>query len=290
MSSFTPSERGTTIRQPSTANLMLDSADRDEARFASPWDFQITKPQSILNGFFTRIATTEVVLEWDMPNGTILATEGTFDLSYNNAVITIPNPFVSGVYYNAKAALDALESELNTATAPNTFTVQPGAGGLYGIATAAQTNFQLIGNPALLSRFGFSYSGPDNRTANTDYIQMVGPDFRSYRYLDFVSAQLTYCQDLKDAATNQVNRDVLCRWYMAWDNPPQLDAYGYPILMGYEQFVLRRLFNPPKQIRWDNIQPIGNLAFQVYGDDGNLVRYQPSSAAQWLMTLQVSEV
>ena len=69
--------------------------------------------------------------------------------------------------------------------------------------------------------------------------------------------------------------------------------------MGYSPFNLRRIFNPPKQIRWDNIQPLGNLAFQVYAtkwpqDRTANYTYGLFDVAQyynteWLMTLQISE-
>jgi hypothetical protein len=75
---------------------------------------------------------------------------------------------------------------------------------------------------------------------------------------------------------------------MAWDVEPQYDAYGFPILMGYKKFVVRRLFNPPKQIRWTNNQPLGNIAFQVYDDTGSLLTAS-AEENNWLMTLQFSE-
>jgi hypothetical protein len=69
-----------------------------------------------------------------------------------------------------------------------------------------------------------------------------------------------------------------------------VDAYAFPILMGYEPFVLRRLFNPPKQIKWDPLQPMGNLTFQVFGSDGDeVVDDTADRITNWLMTLQLSE-
>jgi hypothetical protein len=66
--------------------------------------------------------------------------------------------------------------------------------------------------------------------------------------------------------------------------------------MGYKPFTLRRLYSPPKQIRWESNLPIGNISFQVFGDDGQLatrmVKNFPGTipGCNWLMTLQVSEV
>jgi hypothetical protein len=75
-----PTENGVPIRPPSVANLQVDSTDRRgfstlgapyNAGFStfslpvntqSPFDFVIARPNSILNGFFTRVANTELVL------------------------------------------------------------------------------------------------------------------------------------------------------------------------------------------------------------------------------------
>jgi hypothetical protein len=68
--------------------------------------------------------------------------------------------------------------------------------------------------------------------------------------------------------------------------------------MGYSAFQVRRIFSPPKQIRWEPNLPVGNLAFQVYGNrsggESELLDFALISNAggniNWLMTLQVSEV
>jgi hypothetical protein len=130
---------------------------------------------------------------------------------------------------------------------------------------------------------------PDPALPTTVTARLYGlPDLRRYRYIDIVSSQLTYNQDLKDAATTQIVRDILCRWYFAYDQFADVDQYGFPIFMGYEPFVVRRTFSPPKQIRWDNIQPIGQLSFEVYDDNQNQILID-SPQTNFLMTLQVSE-
>ena len=100
---------------------------------------------------------------------------------------------------------------------------------------------------------------------------ILAPRILPYNYLDFVSTQLTYNQDLKDADTSQQSRDVLYRWYFAWDTPTEYDSYGFPIVQGYRQFIQRRYIPFPKQIRWNSTQPVGAVSFQVYDDLDNLV-------------------
>jgi hypothetical protein len=112
---------------------------------------------------------------------------------------------------------------------------------------------------------------------------------------------LTYNQSLKDSTTNIVVRDILYRWNFAWDGVPAEDAYGYPILQGYQRFVARRNITFPKQIRWERIMPIGSLSFQVYGyiplivnSEAEYLKPIPPAIAgnsniEWSMTLLVSE-
>jgi len=301
MTTFLPAEKGTPIRMPATANLMVDSADRNTSVNTLANDFQITKPQSILNGFFTRIATTELVLEYRTPNiSSILGNNTlTIDLSGDApGAGTHTQTYTANGFFTAEELIDWVAACLTNAgsnlTPPVTWAASaipagnPGGPGAQ-LAPSATVYAQLSGpiaNALSIATGALDLYGP----APTDAQLAIYPlfvDLRPYRYLDFVSAQLTYNQDLKDTATNTFNRDVLARWYMAYDNPPTLDAYGFPILMGYTPFVLRRIFSPPKQIRWDPIQPIGNISFQVYTNTGSLAPFNFNT--QWLMTLQVSE-
>ena len=292
MSTFLPAEKGTTIRQPSTANLMIDSQDgpKEASGFLrlNPWNFQITRTQSILNGFFTRIGTTEVVLEWNYPNISADASNNflVFDISGNPTTYTMV--FDDG-FYNVAQLLDQM-SALMEIVSPTTMEVIDISGAPISLEFGGGTDYVSFHASNLAFALGLAGKVGAASPLSLKYF-LVNVDLRPYRYLDFVSQQLTYNQDIKDTSTAVFNRDVLCRWYMSWDNSPDFDAYGFPILMGYAPFNARRLYNPPKQIRWDNIQPVGNLSFQVYGNDGKIVPNIPFDAkSNWLMTLQVSEV
>ncbi len=276
MSSYGP-ERAVTIRQPATANLMIDSNDRDSTRFPSAWDFQITKSQSIQNGFFTRIGTTEVVLEWCEPN--LVLQTITFDIS---GASTRSNQSVTYAAENLTVAalLDSICSNLAGANGC-TFTPTNKLG-YWGIDCSGG-KFSVVNTP-LAEKLGLAIGTP----LAARQIITGCTDIRAYRYIDITCPQLTYAQDLKDNSTQTINRDVLCRWYFAEDVPENLDAYGFPILQGYLPFVRRRIYNPPKQIKWDNNLPLGNLSFQVYDQNGTLLSTS-DEATEWLMTLQLSE-
>jgi hypothetical protein len=294
MTTFLPAEKGMTIRQPSTANLMLDSADRTAG---SASDFSIIRPQALLNGFFTRIATAEVVLEWNQPNvsdnsyyGLNLFAQYDDGAGGNQERIDVANG-----NYTVAELINYLQVQLNSykSTFDVSWNVVPAPGGganFFPVATGAAVSGNLSG-PLILLLFGEGTLAYNTGTFFGATVPNV--DLRPLRYIDFVSQQLTYNQDLKDAATNSNNRDVLCRWYFADEGPTAIDEYGYAILQGYKPFVQRRLFNPPKQIRWDNIQPLGNLSFALYNPAGqnlNLPALPTESLTNWLMTLQVSEV
>jgi hypothetical protein len=131
--------------------------------------------------------------------------------------------------------------------------------------------------------------------------QILNPDIRIYKYIDVVSNNLTYNQDLKDASTG--NRDVtsLCRVYLTYPAYSSFDAYGFPVKFGYKPDTLYRNFTFPKQIKWDNIMPIGSLAFQIFGSRLDLTNGEPNESTvipynsgfartEWQMTLQISEV
>jgi hypothetical protein len=276
-------EKGTTIRVPSTANLMIDSADRNVVTYPNPFSFQITRPQAILNGFFSRIGATEMVFEWldgnvsnVLGNQTIL-----LDLSGEGANTYRAQRSIqlAGNYTVAAAMLAIAEGfdDLSGTTGIGFQVIQDGAADVRLEATGGQ--FQVL-NTLLARQLGF------DQDDFYDFVLPDTPDLRPYRYLDFVCENLTAVQDVKDSATNTYNRDVLLRWYFADDVPEDLDQFGYPILMGYLPFTRRRIFNPPKQIKWEQNIPVGNLTFSVYDPQGNLAAIQD---AEWLMTLQLSE-
>ena len=315
---FVPAEKAQVIRQPSTANLMLDSADRASPATTSPWDFQITRTNSILNGFFTRIGTTEVVLEWFYANnfsiGDIVVDE---DGGATHTVSLSAIGGNDGVFLTYEQALNAFVNAANTAFGYPQWV--PGsaapATGLY-----VETNVPAASSPSGVGvalnvasvLTDTTFSGPG--CAQMGFLPTPGiqlplqpiyiPDLRPVRYLDFVSAQLTYNQELKDSSTSILARDTLCRVYLtpetgimpySWNNPSYdlsgTEAYNF----GARPFIIHRQFAMPKQIRWSAQQPIGQIHFTVYLDNGQVCPnpYGPSAFSQeedWSMTLQVSEV
>ena len=307
MVDYVPIEKGMTIRQPSTANLMIDSEDGNtdpNGLFVGTAGYngakvRINRNSSILNGFFTRIATTELVLDWAVPN--ISSSIGNQTFTVLQAPATEVSITLNASFYTVEEALDSIVAELNNAgTLNGTFSIQNNSG---QIALVNDLSGFDIADEILAAQLGFTILGGISQDA------IVGAnspaDLRLFKYLDFVSPELTYCQDLKDSSTSIPVKDVLARWYMSYDIWSPVDAYGFPILMGYKPFVVRRAFNPPKQIRWEPNLPIGQLSFEVYGRVATEIAVGQLSYTfkspyvlatrgggnlSWLMTLQVSEV
>ena len=291
-------QEGQTVRYPSTANLMVDSNDKVSGNTGN---FLISKNEAILNGYFTRLSVSEVVLDWFEPNftGGVINYTVTANGSYTQSgSVTIP----SGNYnMTVQQVINCFTGAMNTvtgttglafATANLTNSIQGNptsvitlSGPLSGKTTVnlSLSNGSTAGTPQstsiarLLTQPLWFYSSAYNTAYGainvaTALLLVYNPavDFRPTDYIDIVSTSLTYNQRVKDGSTAETDRTVLCRWYFSYDNPPTYDGLNYPILMGYLTFSLRRLFNTPKQIRWTGNQPIGQLSFQVYNDTGNL--------------------
>lgn len=287
---FVPTEKATPIRYPSVANLMVDSIDRNPDVYPTCKDFQINKKNSLLNGFFTRVGATEVVLEWNTPNVSLGAGNNFFEVRID--AVTTQIFFPSG-FYTVEQALQQLTDELNAAPASAgiTWVLSPITGsGAALVATGPPGTILQLGEgiiPQISSDVNLSlYTIGPGGTATILFLASAA-DLRPTRYLDIVCNQLTNNQAVKDASTSEHVRDVLVRWYFDYDNQAPTDGFGFPILMGYTPFYLRRLYNPPKQIQWQSNIPVGNLSLQLYDSQGNLASV--NSLTNYLMTLQISE-
>lgn len=312
-------DEAVTIRPSSSANFAVDSADRYasyNARAAAPtgpYTFNIAKNESLLNGFFKRIALTEVVFPYYIPNinsktDTILFS----DTGGAYVPLTIP---VGGFYSPAGIAAQ-LQAQLiagGVATATVTysqglFTFASGnpavtlsfARGNFGGLGARLTEFQLYDLLAL--------SGPGVNGATTPAVSLISgvTRCRYTEYIDIVSSQLTYNQDLKDGSSDPIVRDMIARIYIEDETSPIIPVYqtAAPVgpvmtqdvaIPGTYPFTIYRKFTMPKQIKWDDTQPLGNLVFEVYDDKGQILSahlgavYPDSTMPDWRMTMLVSE-
>lgn len=293
-----------TIRPSSTANFYIDSLDKPVGQGSG--DFTISKNQNLFNGFFSRIGVNEIVLDWGLPNISEYWSNSSFSVTLSGVISGRKNFLIADGFYTAEQILDELVTLLNGSTGYN-------VAGLFKIQTLASTVALQIDQgvsvsafvinsstftsggvtytPGVLARLLFASTSID---AIANVLQPVqSPRVLGTTYIDIVSSQLTYNQDLKDGTTANLNRDVLYRWYFAFDNGPiPTDGYGIPILQGYDPFLVRRTPPVVKQILWDPTMPIGNVSFQVYDDKGRIINTAnfPSGANfQFQMSTLLSE-
>ncbi len=307
-----------TVRAASTALLTIDSDDRFPSCTAkrastpgsynySPYDFQINKAASLMNGFITRLAVSEINFPWAVPNinpktsqiqvGVASAIDG----PYAYTTITVPYGFYTPEELATKlqALIQALAGDFATAIvqygngglSPQ-FSYNSGAAGKYIVFLPMPYNSTTYpyGNNTrqLFDVLSFSNSTPATNNVNVfggvSYAQAI-------HYVDIVCSQLVLNQPLKDATSQPVGRDALCRLYLVGGEAAfNSDFYIFP---GNRPDTVYRDFTNPKQIQWTPNQPItAGLTFQVYDDQGdNLQDSMPPGVmpADWNITLLVSE-
>ena len=319
-------DRAVTVRPSSTANFYVDSTDK---LAGAAGDFVINKNQALFNGFFHRIAVGEVVLDWGLPN---------IAQWWGNNFLTVyvdsgvPGPAVAVTatitdgFYTSLEALQALVTALNAAPALPvgvTFSITTlgttvrltcsAAFVIYWAQSASDPTVPsavkptyLVNNALVRGLFSSSQLYTSAVVPTTPFAvpitsyTLASPLVLGTRYVDITSPQLTYNQDLKDNTTATFSRDVLYRWYLAWDNQTTTESitsggstfFPFPIYQGFKPFNQRRVLPYPKQIRWEDKQPIGQVSFQSYDDRGRLIdtsKFTPSANFQFQMSMLLSE-
>lgn len=324
---YSAKDTAITQRPTSTALLAIDSEDRfkdyptaravvEGAVNATPYSFQINKSQSLMNGFFTRLAVSEVVFPWGIPNVNRWTSDITFKYQVGAGPIATVLIQLEYGFYTPSMIAAAIQSIVRAADPVNlgAFTMT------YGTATIAQTYatqrpiFEYFtNNPAVECSFSPMVGGKweAGRKQLFDLLgfytihTVLEPELggaETYcqytRYIDIVCTQLTANQALKDTMSQMVARDVLCRVYVG-------DAQGVQstVLPSSSTFcppgcmptTIYKDFSQPKQIQWMPNQPVpGYLKFDVYDDAGFELTSTMDGLADvnglnWSLSLLVSE-
>ena len=284
-----------TMRPPSTALFCVDSEDRytsyAQRRTAPtfPFTMSIVKNQSLLNGFFKRVALTELRIYWTLPN--IHQAWGNNTLTYNtggaNYTITIPDGF-----YDLDSLTATIQDLIRNAVGPGqiaTFIATANVDGTSSYASGGATTF-FFPTPTSAVRTLYDMLNLITTAAATTAQGGVA-NLKSTDYVDIVCSQLTYNQKLKDGSSAVFNRDIVERVYLddttkslgrfntnlftaaGAANGYQAPAYDVTnFTNGCTPFTIYRQFSLPKQIRWEDIQPLGNLTFELYDDQGRSIQ------------------
>lgn len=290
-------DKAVTVRPSASANFYVDSTDKSSNQGSG--DFSIDKKQSLFNGFFNRIASAEIVMDWGIPN--VASWWGNNTITVTNATSTVEiTATIPDGFYTAVQALEAVATAVNAAALAlaDPLRLAVDFDGLDVKLVSNAIPFYVVWIPfaptndppyALARQLFSSAQLAGVAVANTEII-LASPRLLGTTYVDIVSPQLTYNQDLKDATTDAFSRDVLYRWYLADDNVPLprekmmltyaattapavqvLTETNIPVLQGYNPFVIRRALPYPKQVKWNADQPIGQVSFQCYDDRGRLI-------------------
>jgi hypothetical protein len=308
-----------TSRPASSALLAIDSEDRFgdyEAKRAavytdyngSPYDFQITKNESMMSGFMTRIGVTEVTFPWVIPNINEYTSKIQVGWAIGAGPVSYQTITLRSGFFTPQELATTMQGAVRSITGIATFVMTYAADGL--------ANFQYAGNPGtpgtligfqplpynsaaypygkttkqLFDLLGFTTGGLGNDvvqdaqnasgavnippSSSNKFLYGAETFCQSIRYIDIVCSQLTYNQGLKDTMSQTIARDTLCRIYIALDSPDSgsaqqpSDAAFQPY--GTYPMTIHRQFAVPKYVQWTPNQPVpGGLRFEVYDDAGN---------------------
>ncbi len=315
---YSARDSAVTQRPTSTAILAIDSEDRFKdyevadtvstgasgMANVSPYDFTISKNQSMMNGFFTRLGVTEVVFPWVYPNINIRTNRVAIvvdtnaplpPIPFTRILIDVPIGFYTPSMLAAK--IQQLVRASNPVLAAFTMT--------YGTALTGSTKPVFIYDTGDVNvvmgweRIAYNndavgpeyYPYPPTTKQLLDVLGLAGQNLtaaglytsgetaltlcQAVRYVDIVCTQLTNNQALKDTMSQIVARDVLCRVYIAGAPGEQstvLPSSSTFCPPGCMPTTIYRDFSQPKQIQWIPNQPVpGFLRFEVYDDTGNLL-------------------
>jgi len=311
-----------TVRAASTALLTIDSDDRFTSYTAkraaapgsynySPYDFQINKASSLMNGFITRLAVSEINFPWCVPN--INPKTSKIQVGYASIIsgpytyytIEVPYGFytpvdlasaIQGLIQAQGGSLATFIFEYDTDNVTPQFNYNSGSAGVF--VNFAPMPYNTTRYPyndntrQLFDVLGFSNV---NTTVGTNNVNVYGgvSYAQAIHYVDIVCSQLVLNQPLKDATSQPIGRDALCRLYIVDADGVFASDVGSYIFPGNKPATVYRDFTTPKQIQWTPNQPItAGLTFQVYDDQGdNLLDSMPPGVmpADWNITLLVSE-
>lgn len=295
-----------TIRQSSTALLTIDSEDRYNSYIQSrnitstPYNFSITKTESLMPGFITRLGVSEVVFPWAIPNVNLKSQTIAVSYFLNGAAAEFFSFDIPIGFYTPSQLATIMQSSIRTALLVSSPLVGQSFTMTYGSSVDGSANnvpmFKYATNvvgetiaffPETPNTPAYPYSAQSKQlfdllgfTTINNAPLAAGSGIYTYcqatRYIDIVSSQLTNSQAQKDQTSQTVARDMLCRIYLGDGGPggqstvqPSSSTFSPP---GCAPTVLYRNFTNPKQIQWIPNQNIpGFLQFQVYDDTGDLL-------------------
>jgi len=297
------------VRPSATALFTVNSADRfgtiadkrdADLSVSSPYDFTIRKKESLLNGFFTRVGISEISFPIANPN--VSGSTSLLSITWNAGAGDNVETFIENGFFTPAEIATALQTEIRTYDASllgATVTYGDFGDPRFVIKSNSATTLWIrpVNQPVaqgytrnqiqMFDMLGFTDKNSGPAVSLISYATF----FQKYQYLDIVSTLLTGNQNLKDSTSSPIDRNILCRLYVDYENSysvPASDPLFAPA--GTTPFTIYRKFPVPKYVQWDVKQPIGQLNFQVYDQDGVLLEsFDGYGGMDWKMSVLVSE-
>ncbi len=302
---------GTPIRMPATAVLTVDTADRlkfDANGFAitpsAVNNLYINTQQTLVQGYFTRLALTELNMNWNIPN--VNTRNNTITLRLYDGLggsIDVMATVDEG-FYDPIDLAQAVEQELQSAIAGLVAPYPARYGAIECRYDPLTQSFEIVNVSALpIAEFLII---PKNTGATDDLCNMLGfgaipsgsvPVARWYGgyascqytpYFDIVSRQLTKKQNVNDNSTStNTGRNLLARIYLTPEGITQVPQIvpalvspfttQVPTMPGCRPFTIHREFQVPKQIFWDTKEFLNVIDLSLIDYKGNILYEVPSS-------------
>lgn len=322
---------GMPIRQPATAILTIDTADSDIydasgyiINAANPNQVYINKQQTLVNGYFTRLALTEIKYDWNIPN-VIDA------LPWRNNRLTLEFG-VAGTSGNPAAEVSIIVPENFYTPVELAAVVQQRLLALTGVFQSTgwicgwteRFNTFLIADTTQTVPFRIVPKNKDNQDdlCNLMGFSVPGKMF-SYAvqgsfapmtytpYFDITSAQLTKKQNVRDNSTSfQTGTNLLARIYLANPNfnnmrdRTTITGTSECNIVGTRPCTFYKEFQNPKQIYWDTKEFVNVIDITLRDYKGRVLYSEPlttttppvgafavkcGNSASMQLTLQITE-
>ena len=317
-------------RPPASAHLLIDSLDRYEnSNFGSnnqnitllsalagadptASNFTISRNQPLLYGYFTRVAITQVQMEYNIPS-VLEQFNNTLYIQYTQgANVNVPiTVTLSAGWYNNVELADELQTQIRAALAAagvtnNGFTV-----------TFGRPNYTFTFDTNNADLFGFTVVPTANVVNQTLYLktlQLIGitttqtlpsivsaptvstitanraPRLLFTQYVDIISRNLTKYQRVKDTDTAAVNNKsfIIARVYLVPPNTAAfVDASGNSL--GSRPFTICVDYNTPKHIKWSPNEAIHELDFQLLDEYGDELPWDTFYPTEFQLTMLATE-
>lgn len=305
-------EQGVPIRPPAVAELNVDSRDRYQfplyGKPSPSVEFFYQSKQPLLAGYFTRIAVSDIQIQWRCPNiNTYNNQFAWISKQANNSLLNFYGELDLG-FYDVSGIITAITANMN-GQEPS---LNPGFDTYIGQVIPSATNSNIVTgkifkNPSAGrgTTYIFDTSGNEYtkfyRTCNTPegglrrpgslnvYFPNItligeGATLAYTAYFDIVSNRLSKFSRVKDAMTRRSRNitNVLARVYLTPFN--QKERYT-----GTEPFTFSVDYTTPKHIRWSPEEYLYDFDIALFDEYGELLFWRSDYSTEFQLDIQASE-